>query len=401
MATSYIKPENLNFNIKLPDEGVTPYAFSVLEKIKEDVGKRGNFVVLDGAFGDAAGCTGIIENVEYPPDGGILTKIYGCPYLFKGYPDGKVIEMIGLSKAMISLIPKETAGRFLSFRVFFVFLFIFRRKLFWHFLRTYFGAIYDTVIKKVEPREKIRYCRPARTLRNCFIQAVREKYDFEIEGDLGLQTTTHYFGEREFLIVLAYVIELFCIIIEYDSAYRLRFQDIVPILNVKEFDKNPRKEISNLFNVLIERERSEMMKSKWKKLRKIADGALRVKKIREFFKHFISLVDFDQVKMDEHDTYFSLRRKTYDFFGVSFEKRMERKNVIDEGNGGKFILQAQNVMSKSFYRCDSCNSIKIMKTNFINSPYFCGDCKSKEVLEIPQDGNPRQVLTLLNDYKDY
>ena len=398
--TAYSKPENLNFNIKLPDEGVNPFALSVLEKIREDVKKKGDFVVLDGAFGDTTGCAGIIESLEYPSDGGTITKLYGCPYLFKGYPDGKIIEMIGLSKAMISLIPKETIGKFLSFRVFFVFLFIFRRKVFWHFLRTYFGAIHDLVIKKVEPREKIRYCLPARTLRNCFIQAVREKYDFEIEGNLGLETTSHYFGEREFLIVFAYIVELFCVIIEYDSAYRLRFQDIAPLLSKKDFETNPRKEINRLFDILIERERDDFLKNKWTKLRKILDAALRVKKIRELLKHFISLVALDHIKMDEHDIYFCLRRKCYYFLGLSFEDRMRRKNEIDEKNGGRFILQTQNVMSKSFYRCDSCNSIKIMKTNYINSPYFCGDCKSKDVLMIPQDGNPRPILALLNDYKD-
>src|SRR3990167_4961988 len=64
-----------------------------------------------GAFGDLPDCVGVIEpgGVTDAPGGGKQVKLWGCTYLYKGYPEDFVTDggALSLGKAMISAIPRN------------------------------------------------------------------------------------------------------------------------------------------------------------------------------------------------------------------------------------------------------------------------------------------------------
>ena len=73
--------------------------------------------VVYGAFGlgSPKDCTGIVENIIEPKEGGVFTKYVGCNYLYKGYPNRDIIEDLTLPKAnikeFVSSSSKQLSGK--------------------------------------------------------------------------------------------------------------------------------------------------------------------------------------------------------------------------------------------------------------------------------------------------
>ena len=119
------------------------------EKLFEDIKVKKQILSIVGAFGDVENCEGYIEQVIYPSEGGILIKFYGCTYFFKGWPDNKIVEGIGLAKAMISVFPRMILGNSVMLRMFLILMFFFGRNKLVHWLHVYSTMIYGHVTLKV------------------------------------------------------------------------------------------------------------------------------------------------------------------------------------------------------------------------------------------------------------
>ena len=71
-----------------------------------EIAKQNKVVkVVRGAYGEVGNCEGIVQAIVTPQEGGLYTKFYGCYYIFKGYPDKAILDMLGLPKAMIGRVP--------------------------------------------------------------------------------------------------------------------------------------------------------------------------------------------------------------------------------------------------------------------------------------------------------
>src|SRR3990167_9175936 len=75
--------------------------------------------VIAGAFGESMGCEAVVEQI-LPTDGGISLKIYGCPYPYRGFPEKKAVDGLGLAKTMVAEYPEDMFRKSWFLRILFV-----------------------------------------------------------------------------------------------------------------------------------------------------------------------------------------------------------------------------------------------------------------------------------------
>jgi len=282
---------------------------------KEIVGKKLRIVV--GAYGDMDDCVGLVEDIIHPPEGGTFTKFYGCSYLFKGYPNVRIVELLDAPKDMFSSIPKLIGSMPFWLKVFSLVLFLFlkltARKFLTRVLGTYVAIAHNPIKKYLFSLRM--YC-----------ASIGEIY----------RTLTVVIGRRGKIIktILLMIRDIGCMALQNDTAYKFRVQDILPEVNVEALKENPIKEIRRVINIFIEREKTKGMDVRWAKLGKMIIFWLRVSpKARRLLVEFFSEIDLEKVKLDEADWYFVLKREQYDFRGISLEERLKIKERIDKEKG--------------------------------------------------------------------
>lgn len=281
--------------------------------------------IVIGAYGDMERCEGVLEDIITPEEGGTFMKFHGCPYLFKGFPLNEVIESMGLAKALLSFLPREIISKSFIFSSMVALLFLFNRKRFYYYLNLYFGMIYDRAVVRAGMLPE-RYNAPTIEIKRAFYVALknefgvfdkplRDYYAAEIKGNTKLLKAVFY----------AKTIEFMCFFLEIDSAYRLRVQDVLG---------HRHKDIKGLFDILIKREKDEALIRNWKSLSRIILLFIKINsQSRRIIDNFLLQIDIDEVKLDEADWYFSLRRKGYDFRGISLEERLKEKERIEKEQG--------------------------------------------------------------------
>ncbi len=274
--------------------------------------------LIAGAFGNMADCAGIGVEITRPEEGGIYTKLLGCSYLYKGYPEGGVVEKLDVSKDMMWLFFK-IANTWMG-RIVLVALFIlpkrFAKRFYIKWSEQFFQIAHRPLIKKMlKDRELCTSIRELTRVLNGLIQELPEKYEW-----------IHPSARK--------IRELICMILEYDSAYKFRFQDVFPEFDPKLVKEDPIKELKRVFGILKRREVSKVMKKKWAGFEGKIVLMLRVSKgMREMFISFFDKVQLDRIKMDEADWYFCLKRTSYNYRDIIVEDRIKEKVKIDKEKG--------------------------------------------------------------------
>jgi len=279
-----------------------------------------------GAFGASEGCTGIVERVDTPPTGGIFTKYIGCNYLYKGYPDVRIIEYIYPSKRVIAglfYLVHNKPVRFLLGITYLFYLLLprqMKRKVIIGLLDYILGITHWVEYKNPYALPTESYC-----------PAVKE---FHRVLELLLQDIK----DNELLSRLGKIKDIPLMFVQMDTAYHFRFQDIIPEFDKEVLKKNPIKEIGRVLDIFIEREAVDGdngMVTKWQGLKKIAMFALHFKKIRKIIVKALLEMDLDKIKMDEADFYFVCDRNDYQYCGIPYEERMRMAAAMDTKMGNK------------------------------------------------------------------
>ena len=298
------------------------------EIVKE---KLRNVQIVIGAFGYGDNCIGIVENVNTPESGGIFTKYVGCNYIFKGYPDVRILDYIYASKRII-------AGSFPLFlnksvRIIFGVMFLFylvlprrmKKRIVIELLDYFLSIAYWVEYKYVFALPTEKYCvtiKEVHRVSEVLLQNIKDK---------------------DMLPRIQKLRDIFCMILEMDYAYRARFQDILPELNKEELKKNVKKEIGRVFDIIISRE--TVMVSKWQGLKKATMIVLSFKNLRKIIVKALLEMDLDKIKRDEADWYYVLDRSDYSYGGMSYEERMKILIEMDKKIGNdrpKVVIKTQN-----------------------------------------------------------
>ena len=264
----------------------------------------------------------IVEKVSSSPDGQPLTKLRGCSYIYKGYP--RIMRMLDTSKDASWIVADILKKILIPTILFFIFLKPIARRIFIKTCNKYFEIAYKPLLGFIPPEGK-QYC-----------PAIREIYNT-------LQQMIKGIKNERMREVFSKFRDLFLLAVEMDTAYRFKFQDILPTVNVENLKKHPIKELIKMFDLIIERERTNCQTAKWKKVKRAVIFLIRIsrKRKRQVIR-FFSLLDYDKIRIDETDWYFCLERKDYNYRGWNIEARREERKRIDKERGHKIpIIQIQ------------------------------------------------------------
>lgn len=231
----------------------------------------------------------LIEKMEAVEDFGMCIYYKGVPYVKKGFPTPEALYALNQVKKLLLEVTKTFKNPF------FLIGFLVSNKT---ELCKSFNVIFDKIFGAHKMKEEFM-CRSAFNLAN-FVHSVL--LDIGVEANVA----------REFAFNMAQIIE-------YDDAYRYRFQDLMQELDVELLRKNTSKEIKRLVQVFKERSTNRVPEK--------LSSVLSVVTILSFFmskkidKHSSFL---KQIAPDNHDRYWMcMRNDHYNYFGKSVEERHE------------------------------------------------------------------------------
>jgi len=281
------------------------------------------FHIVVGAFGDLENCIGVVEDKIYPEEGGVLTKFIGCSYLFKGYPNVRLVELLDTPKDLFSKIPELIGNMSFLVKATFLMSFVFLRIIAKDFLMKVCETYVDISHRTIHP-----YLLPEKD----YVTSVKEIY-----RALGVAIAK---VKNERLRNILYKIrDIFCMALNFDTAYKFRVQDILPKIDIVKLLDNLNKEIKRVCDIFIKRENAEGMKIRWKKLVRMLILFLMVSPTaKRLLMDFFLEVDLSKIKLDEADWYYCLKRHQYNFKGFSLEERLKFKEEIDKRKGHKIPI---------------------------------------------------------------
>lgn len=226
-----------------------------------------------------------LEKVEFPDSGGIYTYMGGHEYPYKGFPYWEFVEKIDLLKKLGRGILSGFYHRFkkrrLSLLTLIPSLWVFED--FFAMTIMNFYRIIDRF--KMKP---LRYC-----------TAVRELYRaMSVKANEEMQM----------------IRDIVCMIIEFDNAYRYRFQDVIVLLNKEALKRNPRKELIRLLEIMSSREVEQQVKDTWTLMRLVVKYYLffNRKRLHSIVAILLEL-DLEQLKLSVEDEHFCRAREDYHF----------------------------------------------------------------------------------------
>lgn len=114
--------------------------------------------------------------------------------------------------------------------------------------------------------------------------------------------------------------------IEYDDAYRVRLQDLTNEITKDDLLRNPRKELLRILELYKQRDSFEENNEahhgvRITKMAKMLSLLLYIPKVRKAFNFAIENINFEWLKLDEWDYYWTLNRADYKCGGKDFEQR--------------------------------------------------------------------------------
>lgn len=148
---------------------------------------------------------------------------------------------------------------------------------------------------------------------DCYSPSVKELYSKALPFFIGTG--------KEFIRILS-------LILEYDSAYRYRTQDLFSVLRKTEFQKRPIRELRRALRTCSNREVIEIPGAtdamKWKMISNIISLALIIPKNRRIARNYVASLDFSKIQLDKIDWEFCNRAQGYNFGGLTIEERVQR-----------------------------------------------------------------------------
>jgi hypothetical protein len=284
--------------------------------------------------------SGLVVREDRPDEGGIYLHIYGYRYTYKGTPNADAVY--ALHRVKKTLLPLARSFNNTAWKILFgLFYFIpspIKMKIIEPFVNFAFETMeWNLAEHLLDPK---RYCNPVRELYRVF--TVMESYE--------------RFPQMK--KVLHFIRDFFCMMVEYDSAYRFRFQDIMAEIKKEELldgKKLMAKEIDRMFDILLAREVPEKphtgkadydppMQHKWRFLKGMMGLAIRfIWFVPKIIREFAEITDFEKLKFDDGDKYFVYMRKDYEFFGIPLPERIQmRKKIEDEVGRWDFFEPVAN-----------------------------------------------------------
>lgn len=251
----------------------------------------------------------------FPQEGGIFTQVAGFKYPYRGHPEEHIVDILSVIKGMVPMVITflSQAFRIPTPR---------RIKALKECMETLLSVCHRAINTKI-PVNAYRYCEVAREVHRVsqFVLA-----DIWIDGLSRKDMRKRHHKRFALHRTVAQLTGMAYMILEFDNAYRYRFQDISQEINKANFANNPAKETARLFDILIERDNSQSMKAQWRQAKKVLVWIFRLSRLsRNLARQFVQELDINQCKMQEDDEYWCGIRIDYNFKGEDYTyKKVEK-----------------------------------------------------------------------------
>lgn len=231
-----------------------------------------------------------LKKVEFPESGGVLTYMEGMEHPYKGFPMFELVERIDMLKKLARNILSGIYAYFRGWRkIKLVLLIPVARHIVW-------TAIYTGY--RIVERFKIRplvYCTALRELHRAF----------------SVPNPNEQVKDQEARFMLR---DLICMLLEFDNAYRYRFQDLIVELDKERLRKKPIKELIRLFEIGQRREKTQEIRDTWTLFKLAINLYLRLdRKMLKTIQNALLELDLEKIKLDEADRSYCIPRKDYVF----------------------------------------------------------------------------------------
>ncbi len=254
------------------------------------------------------------DGVEMPKEGGYLSWFEGAKYPYKGIMVSEPLRRISiLKRALLEttvLLMSKPIRYFLP-----VAIFLPKRML---------RQMMITGIKSFASLSYVAlgdyYLKPLR-----FCKSGREIYK------VGTEVMEKSFPEINILTRMR-SLKGFCMLWDFDPAYRYQGQDIFGELNKEALKKNLAKELTRLFDIMIERQDkgdvARTMQKKWGRFKIVIAFLARKGLLKEFVEILLNL-DIEKVKLDEGDVYNFAVFPHYNLRGLPYQERLELREGME------------------------------------------------------------------------
>lgn len=234
-----------------------------------------------------------LTRVEFPQNGGVLTYMDGFEFPYKGFPFFEFVDRIDVIKKLLRGVLSSFYHSFKARPYWQLAGLIFVPWLFNDLVRSYLYTFHRMVERfRIKP---IRHCDAMRELhRVCSI---------------GWHNETP--RERETRIMVR---DILCMFLEFDNAYRFRFQDVVVELDKVKLAKNPSKEITRLFDVMTSREQQQEIRDSWKLIKFFLPWYFRLNKsLKRTVVGVLTELELPKLALSAEDKQFCEKRTDYKF----------------------------------------------------------------------------------------
>ncbi len=225
-----------------------------------------------------------LTKVELPDTGGVYTYMEGYEHPYKGFPFHEFVDKIDtlkkLSRGTLSSLFHSLKKRN---RLQIALLALSP----WLFNDMLVAAIY--AFHRIIMRFKIKELR--------YSTAVREVY--RVIGGSELKEQLR---------------DILCMTLENDNAYRFRFQDIVPEIDLESLKRNCSKELMRILNLMQAREKKQDVKDTWTLLKRFLPMYLLVNpQVRTEIISIVTEMDMQKIKLSIEDEFYCKPRSDYSF----------------------------------------------------------------------------------------
>ena len=226
----------------------------------------------------------MVDRVAVGEDGAFRTYVQGDKEPIRFYPDGKTVWVIAHFKRFIPLIIQNLNSMGWIKKIMTALSLWWNLKVASEWLEYYLSTS-DVLLKDDS------YSQPVKEIRRvCGVLKIDQNF-----------------------------LDAISLIVEFDSAYRYRVQDIISELNKENLIKNPKKEILRLLDIINSRERT--FNPRWNQIKKIVKVGMYIPKFRKTIVSFLKEINIDEIKFSKEDIYWTNKDFSYCYRGLTATER--------------------------------------------------------------------------------
>lgn len=282
--------------------------------------------------------TAALYKVEISDEVGVITWMMTHPYPYHGFPYFEFVDKIDILKKVIRNV---ASGIYHSLKHHNRFLFLTAIPAFWMSKTAVRATLYTfyRIIERIRIKPK-RYS-PA-------MQALYQAFSIDRDQER--------LGSKELRFMLR---DVLCMVMEFDNAYRFRFQALITELNKENLTKNPTKEFIRLLDILASWEDLQEQKDKWRLVKYAFKYYLRYdREIRNILKDVFLAIDIEKMKLNANDKYFCIKRQDIQMPFIK-EASGQIETLNEEQKADRLIIERAKLRDRQMAQASEINqSIK-------------------------------------------